>query len=129
MSKKFIPKVPIEQMTFEDSVFVGSNKAWKAQTLIDYCKAKGYKEFDMPLACVNLTKMQFQCDRIDTFIFQVKRVHNCDLKYPIILDSSGQIADGWHRVCKAILEGKETIKAIRMEDMPSYDYLTDDDNK
>lgn len=42
-------------------------------------------------------------------------------KLPIILDDLGYITDGWHRVAKAILEGKETIKAVRIQNMPAPD--------
>lgn len=36
------------------------------------------------------------------------------LKYPIIIDSLGQIVDWKHRVCKAICKGKTKIKAIQI---------------
>ena len=60
------------------------------------------------------------------FIFQCKRVNQCSLEYPIILDEVGQIADGYHRLCKAILEGKETIKAIRLLEMPAPDIISEE---
>jgi len=53
----------------------------------------------------------------------MKRVQNTDLKYPIILDVKGVVADGYHRVAKAILEGKSTIKAYRLKQMPPYDFV------
>jgi hypothetical protein len=52
------------------------------------------------------------------FITHYKRVKDTDLKYPILLDDRGCICDGWHRVAKAIIEGKKYIKAIRIEEMP-----------
>ena len=55
-----------------------------------------------------------------------KRVNQCSLEYPIILDEVGQIADGYHRLCKAILEGKETIKAIRLLEMPAPDRISEE---
>ena len=51
----------------------------------------------------------------------MKRVLNTDLNYPIILNEEGFIMDGWHRVTKALLEGRETIKAVRFEKTPPPD--------
>ena len=36
-------------------------------------------------------------------------------------DDHGYIADGWHRVIKALVEGRQTIKAIRIQEMPEPD--------
>ena len=46
-------------------------------------------------------------------------VNKADLRCPIILDEDGEIMDGRHRVMKAILTGKKTIKAVRFEENPS----------
>ena len=53
----------------------------------------------------------------------MKRVQETDLDHPLILDEEGFIMDGWHRVAKALLEGRETIKAVRFETTPAPDYL------
>ena len=94
-------KVRISQMTFGESEFVRGNK-------------------------VDLTDHPFPADNLSQFIFQCKRVQDCSLNYPIILDDCGQIADGYHRLCKAILEGRETIKAIRLEEMPAPDRIEEE---
>jgi hypothetical protein len=31
--------------------------------------------------------------------------------------------DGMHRVCKALIEGRETISAVRFEEDPEPDYI------
>lgn len=116
-----LPLTPIESFSLEESQYVRGSEIWKATTLIDYCKAKGYKPFDLPLSGISLAGENFTSPCTASFIFQMKRVQNADLSHPIILDDLGQIADGWHRVCKAILEGRTTIKAIRMDSMPAYD--------
>ena len=63
----------------------------------------------------------FALDNLDDFIYQMKRTHNTDLKYPIIIDDKGTVADGYHRIAKAIFEGRTTIKAYRLKYMPSAD--------
>ena len=46
-----------------------------------------------------------------------------DLAYPIILSADGRVMDGMHRVCKAWLEGKTTLAAVRFEQDPAPDYV------
>ncbi len=45
-----------------------------------------------------------------------------DLRYPILLCANGRVMDGMHRVCKALLEGRATIRAIRFPTDPEPDY-------
>lgn len=116
-------KVPIENMTFADSEYHRGNKIWKAQTLYNFAKSKGYPVMDMPLWCINLTEEPFECSQLYGFIFQCKRVIECSPEYPIILDDYGQVADGYHRICRAIIHGEETIKAIRLLEMPKPDRI------
>ena len=118
--------VPISNMTFAESEYHNDGNVWKAQTLYDFAKAKEYPVVDMPLWCIDTGVNGFASEPLYKFILRCKRVQECSLEYPIILDNHGRVADGYHRVCKAILEGKETIKAIRLLEMPSPD-RTDED--
>lgn len=54
------------------------------------------------------------------FIEHVKRVQECELKYPILLSPDGRIMDGVHRICKALIEGKQ-VRYVRFEKLPSPD--------
>lgn len=119
-------KVPVSDMSFGESEYHRGNKVWKASTLYLFAKAKEYPVRDLPLWCVDLSEQGFSSSSLKQFIFQCKRVKECSLDYPIILDDCGQIADGYHRLCKAILEGQETIKAIRLEEMPACDRVKDE---
>lgn len=47
-------------------------------------------------------------------------IHAADLSYPIILSPSGEVLDGWHRVCKAYLEGIEELDAVQLPTLPPY---------
>lgn len=113
-------------MTFGESEYHRGNEVWKASTLCLFAKAKEYPVLDLPLWCIDLTAQPFDATTLSQFIFQCKRVQDCSLDYPVILDDCGQIADGYHRVCKAIIEGHETIKAIRLEEMPACDRVDHD---
>lgn len=100
---------------------------WKAETLYLFARAKEYKIQQLPLWAIDLSDLGFSVNNLYDFIFQCKRVQDCSLDYPIILDNMGQIADGCHRVCKAILEGRETIDAIRLEEMPAPDRYNEEE--
>jgi hypothetical protein len=66
-----------------------------------------------------------------------KLLQDADLQYPVILCQGGRVMDGMHRICKALAEGYETIKAVQFETNPQPDYMNvslselpyDDDGK
>ena len=77
-------------------------------------ETKHLKPFDMPIAGLSLSDEIWQGEDIMGLAFHVKKVMKADLTVPIILDWNGDIADGRHRVIKALAQGKRTIKAVRM---------------
>ena len=52
-------------------------------------------------------------------VMHMNAVNNEDLDKPVILDEDGDLMDGRHRLMKAMLLGKETIKAVRFDENPS----------
>ena len=131
--KNNTPKVHIDSATFEESRYTRKNKItddydiWNATTLYQQVKEQKLKPFDIPLAALDISFVPFDLDSLDDFIFQCKRVKNTDTKIPIILDSCGVVADGYHRIARAILDGKKTIKAYRITNMPKPDKVEDKD--
>ncbi len=55
-----------------------------------------------------------------------KLIYECDLNYPIILHADGSLMDGMHRCCKALIEGRDVIRAVRFETDPPPDYIDPD---
>jgi hypothetical protein len=47
-------------------------------------------------------------------------IYAADLSYPIILSPTGEVLDGWHRICKAFLHGIEELDAVQLTAMPAY---------
>ena len=47
------------------------------------------------------------------------KVASADLSYPIILSPEGWVADGCHRIVRALREGHSSIKVIRLPKMPA----------
>lgn len=117
------PVVKIENMNFSESSFRLYNKVWKASTLYEEVKKQKLKAFNCPLASIDLSRNHFDLENMNDFIFQCKRVYMCDKKKPIVLDNLGRIADGYHRVCRAILDGDTTIRAYRLNSLPEPDKI------
>lgn len=47
-------------------------------------------------------------------------IYESDLGYPIIISPTGEVLDGWHRICKAFLHGIEELDAVQLTTMPPY---------
>ena len=113
------PTLEVRGLNLSENVFTSYGNSYDVPTLIQFAKEKGYKAFDMPLSGIHIGVEPFKIDDFGRFLYHIKRVGNASLEYPILLDDQGYICDGWHRVAKAFLEGKTTIKAIRLLEMPN----------
>jgi hypothetical protein len=121
-----IPKVSISNVNLDENYYTDRyNRVYSSVKLIEH--SKKYKTFDLPLVGIDLGRGAWTIDNLDDFIHHYKRCEDSNLDYPIILDNFGTIADGCHRLCKAIIKGKTTIKAIRLETMPPYDRIEEED--
>lgn len=77
---------------------------------------------DLPVMNVPLEHLNMYFKYTDMtmrdMVMHIRAVEDADLKYPIILDEDGELMDGRHRLMKAILLGKKTIKAVRFVENP-----------
>ncbi len=53
----------------------------------------------------------------------IRLMNEVDFDHPIILCAEGRLMDGMHRVMKAVLEGRQSIAAVRFETTPEPDYV------
>jgi hypothetical protein len=51
----------------------------------------------------------------------VHRVQTADLSRPILLSEVGRVMDGVHRLCRALIEGRDTVTAVRFVPTPAAD--------
>ena len=121
------PIVDIEGMDFSESNYKKGNYVYSAISLYRHAEKLKLVPFDMPLACFNLNVQPLTLKNLADFIFHVKRGNNTDMDYPVIFDNEGQLADGYHRIIRAILNGKATIKAYRLPSMPDCEYQETED--
>ena len=116
--KNEVPTLDIEGIAFHESYYSTRGNTYDAPTLVAFAKHKNYKTFDLPLVGIDISHIPFSASTFGQFLYHLKRVNDTSLDYPVILDDEGVICDGWHRVAKAYLEGRPTVKAIRLLEMP-----------
>jgi len=68
-------------------------------------------------------KLFWKLDTTRDFLVHYEKVSQANLDYPIIINAEGGIMDGRHRLVKAILEGRESIKAVKFVVTPKPDYV------
>jgi hypothetical protein len=62
---------------------------------------------------------------IRSVLEHMQRIQIADLSQPIILNESGDVMDGIHRICKAILDGETTLLAVQFPQNPTPDKIED----
>ena len=81
--------------------------------------AKDLPVFDLPLAALDLSSTPFDGENMMDLAYHARKIMDADLSYPIILFQDGVVADGRHRIIRALADGKATIKAVRLEHNPT----------
>jgi hypothetical protein len=113
-----IPKVRLSKPEpLQDYYSDVDGNLYSVAKLID--DTKHLKPFDAPLASIDISGKIWSDENIAGLAWHCKKVVKADLKKPIIFAWDGTIADGRHRVIKAIMQGKKTIKAVRMTWKPA----------
>ncbi len=116
------PAVKITGVLVADNRFVDGDKVWLVPNLIT--RAKDLVPFDLPLAAVySGADVWTPVGSAYGIAHHVRRALDVDTSYPIILCEAGFIMDGWHRVLRALIDGKTTIKAVRFDETPACDYI------
>ena len=100
----------------QDQFQDGSGAYWSVARLID--DTKNLEPFDCPLAALDLSGEIWKGCNMADLALHCKKVFKADLSKPIIIAWDGSVADGRHRILKAIIKSKTTIKAVRMHWKP-----------
>lgn len=121
---KMPPVISFSKFNFEESRYHRGNKYWYATTLLKAVKDQELEPFDYPVAAYDMSNSYFSLQNMDDFCWQVRRTLAADYEsHPIILDDLGQVADGNHRLCHAIIDGVASVKAYRLTSMPEPDFV------
>lgn len=100
--------------------------AWDVDRLVELSKNFDTKEVPVESIRELDEPRWFDVDNPPTsreIIDHYRLIQEADLSYPIILSEKGRLMDGMHRVAKAVLEGKETVKSVQFEKDPEPDYV------
>lgn len=116
------PAVKIDGWFVADNTYQDGDKVWIVTNII--ARAKDLAPFDLPLAAIySGSEVWPAVGSAYGIAHHVRRALDVDTNHPIIMCQQGFIMDGWHRVLRALIEGKTTIKAVRFVETPPYDYL------
>ena len=63
-----------------------------------------------------------QTPTVRKVVEHVRLIQEVDLAYPIILGPDNRVMDGMHRVARAMLEGRATVPAVRLRELPEPDF-------
>lgn len=88
--------------------------------------SKDFPVMEIPLRHLNIYHVYHKLT-LRQMVAHMRAVESADLDYPIILDEDGEVLDGRHRIMKAILLNKQTIKAVRFDTNPEPDKVEEDD--
>lgn len=101
--------------------------AWDVDRLLDL--SKDIEIIDMPLTEIAELDEDYwfagssenpTCRKI---VEHCDLINKADLSYPVILFSEGRVMDGMHRVARAMLTERSTIKAVKFSTTPEPDYV------
>ena len=104
-------------------------RAWNVAGLIQ--KSHDLEIFECPLDAITELDEAYWFGSFDpsqaptcrAIAEHAKLMQDVDLRFPIILSSNGRIMDGMHRVCRALIEGRKTIRAVRFSTDPAPDHI------
>ena len=116
------PAVKIDGCFVADNTYSADGKVWTVTNLI--ARAKDLEPFDLPLAAIySGTEVWTPVGSAYGIAHHVRRALDVNTSFPIIMCQQGFIMDGWHRVLRALIDGKTTIKAVRFAETPLHDYV------
>lgn len=105
----------------EGQVFSNGSWAWRVERLIELAADLPPEEVEV----ASFRELDFTvwegAPTVREVVEHARRIMEADLSYPIIVSADGWIMDGCHRLAKAFMEGRETIKAVRFEKDPPPD--------
>jgi hypothetical protein len=120
--KQTFPRIDIDHTDwYEDQFFCAGATAYAVEDLWEL--AKDLPVYEVPLVGFQTDIVTWEgVGTMHDFVKHIKIVQAADLSFPIILDPAGDIADGRHRLAKALLMGLTHINVIRLTKLPEPAY-------
>lgn len=64
----------------------------------------------------------FPAPTVREVVLHARLMQDADSTFPVILGPDGRVMDGMHRIARAILDGRPTVRARRFETLPEPDF-------
>lgn len=127
MTKSKYPKIHLGIKEFgEGQFYCDGPRSYAVEDLWE--AAKDLPVYEIPL--IGIATSELLWDQVDgdflSFLKHAELCNQADLSYPVILDVDGNVADGRHRIGKAIMKGLTKIKIQRLVRMPEPTYVFDE---
>ncbi|MCH7790364.1 MAG: hypothetical protein IH940_13130 [Acidobacteria bacterium] len=101
--------------------------AWDVDRLIELSAGIASEEVELASIAEIDSVYWFGGDRsratVRAVIDHVRLIAGVDRSFPVILGPNGRVMDGMHRIARALLEGDETIHAVRFTELPPPDHV------
>lgn len=99
--------------------------AWDVDRLIRL--SRDLPVIDVDVSAIGEVDTVYWFDETETptvrrVVDHLRLINEVDVAHPIIVGPDGRVMDGMHRVARAMLEGRPTIRAVRFEQLPEPDY-------
>jgi hypothetical protein len=105
----------------------GIETSWRVSSLWLACKNSPIQTFPLTFFSDVLDEdFWFQSNQkptIRNIIRHSERIFNADASFPIIIDKSGNILDGYHRIARAFLFDKAIINIQQLMVLPEPDFV------
>lgn len=104
-----------------------TGNVWKVSTLIGAANILDTSKFylDQVSTAYPIT---WHMNNVNDVMVHLDRILKADLSVPIILRADGCVMNGWHRIIKAMSEGKKYVLAKRFTKDPKPDFVLPTDH-
>jgi hypothetical protein len=110
-------------MVSKKHTYSHGDKTWAVQDLIEWSEK-------YPVELRDLSEFQYILSEnpadlwglvsFGCLVGHMRRIRSADLRYPILLDSEGNVIDGYHRILKGYLQGIQKITVKVLGAMPPH---------
>ena len=99
-----------------------TGNVWRVDTLVKAASTLDVYEFN--LSNISLEDpIRWHMSSVRDALAHLDRLRRADISRPIIQRADGCIMNGWHRIIKAMSEGKKFIPAKRFIENPEPDFI------
>ena len=113
---------------FGESFYEAGGKRWPAELLYKQADLEGAEPYRLKLRDIDFGAEPWGEDnRLGCHCYHMRRAVNADLGIPVLVGPLGGIMDGYHRIMRALVEGRSYVMAIRLKELPEPEECNGDE--